>query len=85
MTTDRKTPLTDAQMAAYVASSGPGRESTCPYCGGADLSYDRVEMVEASCFQPVECETCHRFWSDRYEFAGIEEDERLEYDPPGEA
>ena len=66
--------LNRAQRAAYTRRYRKGDVQLCPYCGGADLDWQELNVQDAAVTQEVSCMTCDAEWIDVYEFTRIVEE-----------
>ena len=45
----------------------------CPFCGSSEISGGSVEIGNGTASQEVDCNVCHKVWSDTYVLQGYEE------------
>ena len=60
--------LTKKQVKQYLKS-----ETTCPYCGGQDITGSSVEVEAGGAYQTITCEECGKSWLDIYKLVDIQE------------
>lgn len=54
--------INDEQKRVYLDHGG----TSCPNCGGADLTGGPVEVDAGRAAQPMRCESCAARWRDEY-------------------
>lgn len=47
----------------------------CPYCGSDHISGGHGEFDDTSCWREVECESCHKTWTEHFMMIAVEFDE----------
>jgi transposase-like protein len=62
------TPLTPEQKTTYLSFKG----LRCPFCGAKNIFANDTEApILDTFYQNVECERCHRQWTDTYTFTDV--------------